>query len=123
MAWIVGACLRLQAMERWEALSQLESGDNDRALGRVGEISRYQIKPAVWRHYATTKADWEKPEEALIVAKAVMQDRCAAFERSFRRTPTDFEFYVLWNAPALIARPGKAVSQRAQRFCNLVASR
>jgi hypothetical protein len=119
--WAAGACLRLHAMERWVALSQIESGDNDRALGLAGEVSRYQIKPDVWRRYASTNFDWEKPGEALAVAKAVMQARCAEFERANHRAPTDFEFYVLWNAPARVQRPGKIISQRAQRFCNLVA--
>ena len=32
------------AMDRFTALSQIESGDNDFAVGRVGEISRYQIR-------------------------------------------------------------------------------
>src|ERR1700720_924076 len=73
--WAVGACLHVQAMERWKALSQIESGDNDRALGLAGEISRYQIRPDVWRQYASTNTDWEKPGEALAVAKAVMRER------------------------------------------------
>jgi hypothetical protein len=118
-----GMCLGLQAMERWAALAQLESGNDDRARGAVGEISRYQIRPDVWRHYATPNADFEKPSDALTVAKEVMGERCAAFERTFHRAPTDFEFYVLWNAPAQIEHPSRAVAKRAQYFCNLVARR
>ena len=30
--------------------------------------------------------------------------------------------HVLWNAPAQIQRPGRAVAERANRFCNLVGS-
>jgi hypothetical protein len=56
----------------------------------------------------------------LLVAKQAMLDRCTAFERFAQRPPTDFEFYILWNAPAQVQRPGKAVSERAKRFCNLV---
>jgi hypothetical protein len=117
---VFGLCPRLEAMDRWTALSQIESGDDDRALGSAGEISRYQIKPEVWRRYARTTADWTKPADALLVAKEAMQDRCTAFERSVHRSPTDFEFYILWNVPAQIQRPGKAVSRRAERFCNLI---
>jgi len=108
-------------MDRWSALSQIESGNNDRAIGRAGEISRYQIKPKVWERFAPLQADWEKPEESLAVVKEAMQARCKNFERSFHRPPTDFEFYVLWNAPAQIRHPTKPVSARAKRFCNLVA--
>ena len=107
-------------MDRWNALSQIESGDDDHAVGSAGEISRYQIKPVLWRRYAPTSADWTNPTHALSVARQAMQERCAAFERAMHRLPTDTEFYILWNAPAQIDRPGKAVLDRAKRFCNLV---
>jgi hypothetical protein len=110
-------------MDRWPALSQIESGDDDRAVGSAGEISRYQMSPEVWQRYAPPKAVWTKPEDALSVAKEAMQDRCTAFERSVHRLPTDLEFYILWNAPAQIQRPSKAVSGRAERFCNLINCR
>lgn len=110
------------AMERWAALAQIESGNNDHALGAAGEISRYQIKPRVWHHYASASANWRSVEQSLPIAQAAMRDRCAGFERNFRRPPTDFEFYVLWNAPAQIRRPSAAVRKRAQRFCNLLKS-
>jgi hypothetical protein len=116
----VSVCARLQAMDRWSALSQIESGDDDHAVGSAGEVSRYQISPEVWQRYAPPTAVWTKPEEALSVAKQAMQERCAAFERTAHRPPTDVEFYVLWNAPAQIQRPGKAVLGRAGRFCNLI---
>ena len=115
--------LRLEAMDRWAALSQLESGDNDCAIGAAGEVSRYQMKLELWRQYAATNADWQKPADALKVAQDVMKGRCADFEEAFHRPPNDFEFYILWNAPGQIRKPGKNVRERAQRFCNLVASR
>src|ERR1700722_2135395 len=37
-----------RAMDRWAALSMIESGDDDRAVGSLGEISRYQIRPYLW---------------------------------------------------------------------------
>jgi hypothetical protein len=117
---VFGLCLPTRAMDRWSALSQIESGDDDRAVGSAGEISRYQIKPGLWRRYAPANADWTNPANALSVARQAMQERCAAFERAMHRPPTDTEFYILWNAPAQIERPGKAVLYRAKRFCNLV---
>lgn len=118
---VFGLSLRLYAMDRWAALSQIESGDSDCAVGAAGEVSRYQMKPQVWRQYAATNADWQKPEDALRTAQEVMKDRCAAFEQMFHRQPTDFEFYVLWNAPGQIRKPGKTIRERAERFCNLVS--
>ena len=117
-----GMCTQLQAMDRWSALSQIESGDDDHAVGAAGEVSRYQIKPEVWRRYAPADADWTNPENALSVARQAMQERCASFERTAHRPPTDLEFYILWNAPAQAQRPGKAVLGRAERYCNLVNS-
>jgi len=80
-------------------------------------------KPGLWRRYAPTDADWTNPTSALSVARQAMQERCAAFERTLHRPPTDSEFYILWNAPAQIDRPGKVVLRRAERFCNLVNRR
>jgi hypothetical protein len=113
-------CFRGSAFDRWAALSQIESGDNDKAVGRLGEISRYQILPDVWASFAPQNANCENPKDALTVAKVAMKKRCADFEKTFHRAPTDFEFYVLWNAPAQIRQPGAAVSERANRFCNLL---
>ncbi len=120
---VCGLCLPLRALDRWSALSQIESGNDDHAVGPAGEISRYQIKPAVWQHYAPTNADWTNPDDALSVTRQAMQKRCAAFERAAHRPPTDAEFYILWNAPAQVFRPSKAVLRRAERFCNLVNRR
>ena len=120
-AVVVG--LQVQAMDRWSALSQIESRDNDRAVGAAGEISRYQIKPEVWQRFAPAAANWEDQKQALAVAKIIMEQRYADFQRTVGRVPTDFEFYVLWNAPARVGKPSPAISERAQRFCNLVENR
>jgi hypothetical protein len=114
--------LRVQAFDRWEALAQIESGDRDDAIGAAGEISRYQIRPEIWRRYASIGANWKNSEDSLQVAKAIMKERTDAFEQSFHRAPTDWEFYVLWNAPARISHPNRVVRDRAERFCNLVGA-
>jgi len=116
----LGTCLTLEARDRWSALSQIESGDRDDVQGRAGEISRYQIKPQVWQRFAPAGSDWKNAKDSLLVAKAVMEERCVTFERSFHRPPTDFEFFILWNAPSQVGHPSKAVARRAGRFCNLV---
>ena len=109
------------AMERFAALSMIESGDDDFARGRHTEVSRFQIQRKVW--CLTTNAPVTEATNtalALAVAQTIAQERCQSFEKQHGRPPTDFEFYVLWNSPAQINNPGRVVSERAQRFVNLV---
>lgn len=114
---------RAPAMDRWAALSMLESGNNDAAIGRAGEISRFQIKPALWYEFGDYPlAARTNSQAALAVARAIMLDRCMHFRRRYHRDPTNFEYYVLWNAPAQIGRPARAVTERAIRFCQLTAT-
>jgi hypothetical protein len=103
------------AMDRWTALAMLESGGDDHIIGRVGEISRYQIRPELW-----TGGDPLDTRVALSNAQNIMLSRIAAFEQSHGRAPNDFEFYVLWNAPAQINHPHRIVAERARRFMNLI---
>ena len=103
------------AMDRWAALAMFESGDNDHIVGRAGEISRYQIRRELWPSGNPLDA-----RVALANAQRIMSPRVAAFEHTHGRTPDDFEFYVLWNAPAQINHPHLVVAERARRFMNLV---
>ena len=104
-----------QAMDRWAALAMLESGDDDHIVGHDGEVSRYQIRQDLW-----PGGDPLDSRVALANAQRIMSPRVAAFERSHGRAPDDFEFYILWNAPAQINHPQPAVAERARRFVNLV---
>ena len=105
------------AMDRWEALSMIESGNNDHAVGAVGEVSRFQIRPELW-----TGGNPLNPQEALTAAQKTMVPRVTRFERKHRRLPNDFEFYVLWNAPWQADHPSAPVKERARRYANLVQS-
>lgn len=88
-------------LDRFKFLSMVESGDDDRAVGRAGEVSRYQIKKSVWQdHTKLPIASATNPFTAIAVARVIADERCKAFEKKFGRAPTDFEFYVLWNHPA-----------------------
>jgi hypothetical protein len=102
-------------MDRWTALAMIESANSDAAVGRVGEITRYQIRPELWPGGNPRDA-----HAALLIAQRIMTARIAAFQQSHRRAPSDFEFYVLWNAPGQINHPHRAVAERAHRFVNLV---
>jgi hypothetical protein len=103
------------AMDRWAALAMLESGGEDDTVGPAGEISRYQVRPELW-----PSGNPQDPRVALANAQHIMSPRIAAFEKSHGRAPDDFEFYILWNAPAQIDHPRPAVADRARRFANLV---
>lgn len=113
-AMTLSLATRAVAIDRWDALSMIESGDNDHAIGSHGEVSRFQILPTLW-----PGGNPRNEQEALGAAKAIMDVRLARFERLHHRSATDFEFYVLWNAPWEVDHPSKAVSARAQRFANL----
>jgi hypothetical protein len=129
--------------QRWVVLGMIETGCGspqtcraDRSVGRAGEVSRYQILPAVWRQHHRPPAgrslpaqpSYRNPVVAKGVAERIMDSRTATFVRATGRTPSDFEWYVLWNAPGAFARVGyaahrlnPAVKERAQRFTNLTA--
>jgi hypothetical protein len=106
---------RAPAMDRWVALAMLESGGRDDVIGQAGEISRYQIRRELWAGGSRLDA-----QVALENAQRIMTARVAAFVQAHGRAPTDFEFYILWNAPAQINHPHHVVVQRARRFINLL---
>ena len=104
-----------RGMDRWAALSMIESGDNDRAIGPGGEISRFQIRPELWPGGNPTNT-----QIALSAAREIMLPRIEQFKQSHQRMPTDFEFYILWNAPWQVDHPSATVTERARRFSNLI---
>ncbi|HEY2328300.1 MAG TPA: hypothetical protein VGI63_00615 [Verrucomicrobiae bacterium] len=119
------ACLlwagSVSALDRFSALSMIESENDDFALGQHTEVSRFQIRREVWLQ--TTNApisDATNAAVALAVAQVIAQKRCENFAKQHGRPATDFEFYVLWNSPAQVNHPGRAVRERAGRFENLV---
>jgi hypothetical protein len=107
-------------MDRLSALSMIETGDNDRMVGRAGEISRYQILKREWRS-VTNSTRYADPETAKAVALQLLDRRVQSFKAAFNRPPTDFEFYGLWNAPAQVfeCRVSRTVAERCRRYSNL----
>src|SRR5262245_51702208 len=114
------------SLSRLEALSMIETADNDAAVGGAGEVSRYQIKPWIWRQYSASE-DYRNRR----ISAEVAEQHLARLERTFQkqagRTATDFDVYVLWNAgPTYYARVGfskarvhPVIRERAQRYANL----
>ncbi len=114
------------ALRPLEALSMIESGNNDDAVGPVGEVSRFQIRPFVWKQYSGSE-NYQDPRAASAVARRHVQFLRNAFRSKTGRSPSNFDLYVMWNAgigyyekhdfsPAEI---DAAVRERAVRFVNL----
>jgi hypothetical protein len=113
------------------ALAQIESGHlryPDRARGAAGEVSRFQIMPAVWKDYSKSK-NYSNPAVAWSVARRILKDRHDLFVQASGRPPTAFDLYVMWNKPGLYQRVAfnrnrlpKSLRDTASRFENLVHS-
>jgi hypothetical protein len=110
-------------MDRFSALSMIETGNNDRVVGKAGEISRYQILRPEW-HRVTRSVNYSNPQIARIVAERLADQRVRVFKAAYNRLPTHEEFYALWNAPRrlLEGRLNKRIAERCRRFANLCAA-
>jgi hypothetical protein len=111
----LGLAVSASAMDRWAALSMIESGDDNSATGPGGEISCFQIQRDLW-----PGGDPQDRQLALVVAQEIIRPRLSKFQQIHKRDVTAFEFYVLWNAPHQVNHPTPIVAERARRFANLV---
>ena len=113
-------------LSKLEAISMIESGNNDFAIGGAGEVSRYQIKPRVWRFYTDLRA-YENDKLSRWVAGQYLSSLEKAYEEGTGHAPSDFDLYVLWNAGLTYykrigfstRRVHPVIRERAQRFVNL----
>ncbi|HEX3768206.1 MAG TPA: hypothetical protein VHT72_07495 [Puia sp.] len=117
---------------RFEALSQIESCDDDLAVGKAGEVSRYQIIPSLWKQFGNFKVfPLDHPEQvrdisptnagdAFGVTYDIQWHRQEKFEAKYHREPTDSEWYYLWNKPKYVLHPTPKMIERAVRFTNLI---
>lgn len=110
-----------------DALSQIESGNRDRAVGRAGEVSRYQIMPKVWRAFGGKNP--RDKREARRVARLYLEAQSAAFRLAIHRQPDAMELYFLWNSPRkfkarhmLAFMMDMPTYRRALRFAALVSA-
>lgn len=125
-----------EAMPLRQSLAMFESGATtgqrsaaDSLRGGSGEVSRFQIMPAVWRRYSKSR-EYDNPEVAWAVAQRILADRTADFRTTTGRDPSALELYLLWNKPGHFEAQGYLASQvkadyrqRAQRFANLLTLR
>lgn len=113
-------------LSRLDAISMIESGNNDRAIGGAGEVSRYQIKPKIWRTFTQVEA-YQNQKIACWVAAQHLSSLEGAFQKRAGRAPSDFDLYVLWNAGySYYQRIGFSarrvhpiIRERAERYVNL----
>lgn len=107
-------------MDRMAALSMLETGDRDYVVGGAGEISRYQIRKSEW-HSVTNSTRYTDPATASAVTVQLIERRVENFRATYHRSPTNFEFYGLWNAPSQVleGRMSRTVAERCRRYSNL----
>ena len=104
----------------------IESGNNDLAIGQAGEVSRFQIRPQVWRQYSRSRAYQDADVAALVAQKHIAYLETLFRERTGREA-TDLDIYILWNAgPGYYERRGfslervhREIRERAQRYVNL----
>ena len=109
------------------ALGMIETGGDDKEIGRSGEISRYQIMPSVWRHYSDSQS-YRDPGTSSQVAQQHWTALYKGFKDQAHREPTDYDMYVLWNTHyGYYAKRGfeperlsSVVRDRAQRYVNLI---
>jgi hypothetical protein len=102
-------------------LGQIESGNDDRAPGAAGEVSRFQILPSVWRQYTSLPLSAaSNPFTALNVARAIMEDRASRILHTQLSALNPQQFYLLWHRPGRVVNPRPLELDRAQRFENLI---
>jgi hypothetical protein len=131
---ILTLAVRCCGMDRFEALSQIESGDCDACVGRDGEVSRYQITKQEWWRVTSQRISVIYPDghlksfgdfsptnqaEALEIAEDIMAHRESAQFWRYGKMANDVQWYLLWHRPARVNHPTPRERDRAQRFANL----
>lgn len=119
----------------FKALAQIESGENDFAVGAKGERGRYQIGEEVFRDAIIRLNDVGWPISVLtakhnstLVASNHIQWINENFKRHTSRYPNHHEMYVMWNAgftyyqkrDFCFDQVSPTIRDRAIRYANLV---
>ena len=110
-----------RGMEKWEALGMQESGNDDKAIGQAGEVSRYQILPSVWKEIVPWPMTMATNKTAAkIIANEIMIRRIWKFTTSHHRLPTNLEWALLWKTPNRVDHPSKEKLDQAKCVVNLI---
>lgn len=116
----------------FKAIAMVESGIDDRAKGRYGEISRYQILPATWDVYSTLpKSQAVDPamatEVAFSISMGIQQYWIRRYQYGKYVELQPKYFYVMWHRGTgywtkyngAYSKMPKRIRQRAERFENV----
>lgn len=105
------------------ALSHIESRGNDAAVGKAGEVTRYQICPKLWKEsllgFKTLVARPQDDRVARLVASDIWHKRVIAFTLKHNRQPDLEELYLLWHRPARVLKPKPVERKRARAFAEV----
>lgn len=110
------------------AISQVESGGNDRARGKAGEVSRYQIMPGVWRSHSASRS-YTNPTISSSVARKQLAQLETGYVKARGRFPSDADLAVMWQSGLEGYRRAQFTStrlkpsqrDRLRRIMNLIA--
>lgn len=118
---ITNRAVKPTSTARWNALSKLETGNDDYAQGKDGEVSRWQILKSEWR--ATTDrpvSEATNSAVALGVCERKMNARIKKFKKQHGRQPNSKEWSLLWHCPSHVDSPRPDEADYATRFANLL---
>ena len=99
------------------AIAMVDSGTpkhpvgDDCAIGPAREVSRYQVMPAVWEHYAEPGEKPSNVTHASRVARDILDERIGIFRMFTREEPTPAEVYALWSRPGMFSKRGYAIAR------------
>lgn len=108
-----------------DAISQVETGGNPRAVGKKGERGMYQFSRQTWhQHSRRSFHDAHNPAVARAVAQAHFEWLVQGFQRNGRQ-PSAYLVAAAWNAGlsrTLTGRLPSSTRSYAQRVTNLVGA-
>ncbi len=111
------------------ALGELESGNNDHAVGMLGERSRYQFRKDTWKEVSNRPFSFAyKTEFATAAAMTYINVLSNRFYTKTGKRPTELDYYIMWNwgfakyerAKFNTYKVPREVRDAAFRFSNLV---
>lgn len=116
----------------FKAIAMVESGIDDRAKGRYGEVSRYQILPATWSAFSFGSPRFAQDVSiSTQVANAIIRDIQQYWIRRYQYGKyVELQpkyFYVMWHRGTgywtkyngAYSKMPKRIRQRAERFENV----
>lgn len=134
MGWMIKESIVEVKLENYywlRALGQIETGVDDKVIGKNGEVSRFQILPRVWKElglFPFTKINWQDPNKAAQVAELLIKRNELWFKESTARKLDAVDAYIMWNAGFSYYKKrglekknvSKRVLERAKRYDNLL---